>query len=200
MMSAQDQYVVYPVTPERWQDLETLFGPRGAMGGCWCMWWRVKRKDWEASRGNENRTALKALVDAGRVPGLLMYDEGQPVGWVSVGPREDFGVLQRSPVLKPVDDKPVWSIVCFYIHRDYRGRGLTSRLIDAAIKYAHAQGATIVEGYPIEPRTEDVPDPYAYTGFVSTFQKAGFMEVARRSEHKPIMRFDVDDGAGESGF
>jgi GNAT superfamily N-acetyltransferase len=107
---------------------------------------------------------------------------------VSVAPREHFGSLQRSKVLKPVDDQPVWSIVCFFIQKGYRRRGLTRRLIDAAVAYARAQGAAIVEAYPAEPKSETVPGMYAFTGFVSTFKQAGFVEVARRSEHRPIMR------------
>ncbi len=177
-----------PLTPECWDDFEALFGPRGALGGCWCMWWRLKRSEWEAKRGEGNRAAMKALVESGHVPGLLAYAEGEAVGWVSVAPREDFGVLQRSPVLKPVDDQPVWSIVCFFVRKDYRGRGLTRQLIEAAVAYARSQGARIVEGYPIEPRAEEIPTIYAYTGFFSTFVETGFVEVARRSASKPIVR------------
>ncbi len=178
----------HPLRPGRWDDFEALFGPRGAMGGCWCMWWRIKRKEFEANQYEGNRTAMKAIVDGGSVPGLLAYHGDAPIGWVSVGPRTDFGVLQRSPILKPVDDQPVWSIVCFFVQKAYKGRGLSGRLLDGAVDYAAAQGATIVEGYPIAPKSDDVPDLYSFTGFLSTFQAAGFVEVARRSEHRPIMR------------
>ncbi len=188
-MAAEDlQLTFHPVTPDRWGDLEALFGPRGALGGCWCMWWRVTRAEFETQKGEGNRQALKAIVEAGRVPGLLAYHQGRPVGWVSVAPREEFGVLQRSRTLKPVDDQPVWAIPCFFIHKDYRGQGMSARLIEAAAEYARSQGAAHVEGYPIEPQTDAVPDLYAYTGFVSTFKQAGFAEVARRSERRPIMR------------
>ncbi|MBM4117215.1 GNAT family N-acetyltransferase, partial [bacterium] len=95
---------VLPLTPERWADFETLFGPRGACGGCWCMWWRLKRSDWERGQGAGNKQAMRRLVAAGAVPGLIAYAGDEPVGWVSVGPREHFGVLGRSPVLKPVDE------------------------------------------------------------------------------------------------
>ncbi len=184
------------VTPDRWADLEELFGPRGAMGGCWCMWWRIKRAEFEKQQGEGNRQAMKAIVEAGQVPGLLAYHAGRPVAWVSIAPRKDFGVLQRSPTLKPVDDRPVWSIVCFFVHAHYRAQGMSARLIEAAVEYARSQGAMIVEGYPVEPKKDDVPDLYAYTGFVSTFQKAGFVEAARRSERRPIMRFWIGEDAG----
>jgi GNAT superfamily N-acetyltransferase len=171
----------HPLTPDRWDDFETLFGPRGAMAGCWCMWWRVKRKDWQTNQYEGNRAAMKAIVDSGTVPGLLAHQGDMPLGWVSVAPREDFPVLQRSPILKPVDDQPVWSVVCFVVHKAYKGQGMSGRLLRAAVGYATTQGATIVEGYPIAPKTADVPDLYSFTGFLSTFLTAGFVEVARRS-------------------
>lgn len=182
----------HSLSPDRWDDFEKLFGPRGATAGCWCMWWRIKRKDWEANQYEGNRAAIKGIIDSGTVPGLLAYHGDAPVGWVSVGPREDFPVLQRSPILKPVDDQPVWSIVCFVVHKDYKGQGMSGRLLQAAVDYASAQGATIVEGYPIAPKSVEVPDLYSFTGFLSTFQAAGFVEVARRSERKPIMRLYVE--------
>lgn len=181
-----------PVTPERWDDFEALFGPRGAVGGCWCMWWRIKRKDFEANQYDGNRASMKAIVDSGTVPGLLAYDGDKPVGWVSVAPREDFPVLQRSPVLKPVDEQPVWSVVCFFMPRAYQSQGLSAQLLRAAVEYARLQGATIVEGYPIASKKAEGPTVYAFTGFLSTFEAAGFVEVARRSERKPIMRLFVD--------
>jgi GNAT superfamily N-acetyltransferase len=182
----------HPLTPDRWDDFEKLFGPRGAMAGCWCMWWRVKRKDWEANQYEGNKVAMKTIVDSGTVPGLLAYHDGAPIGWVSIAPREDFPVLQRSPILKPVDEQPVWSVVCFVVHKDYKRQGMSGRLLQAAVDYATTQGATIVEGYPIAPKSDSAPDIYSFTGFLSTFQAAGFVEVARRSKHKPIMRLYVD--------
>jgi GNAT superfamily N-acetyltransferase len=152
----------HPLTPDRWVDFEALalFGPRGAIRGCWCMWWRIKRKEFEANKDAGNKAAMKAIVHSGHVPGLLAYDGRLPVGWVSVAPRADFPVLGRSPILKPVDDKPVWSIVCFFIHRDYKGQGLSHRLLDAAVRHASAHGATIIEGYPIAPKAGEGPDIY----------------------------------------
>lgn len=182
----------HPVTPGRWDDFETLFGERGACGGCWCMWFRLKRSEFEKQKGEDNRLAMKAIVESGEVPGILAYTGSEPVGWCSVAPREAFGVLQRSWVLKPVDDQPVWSIVCFFVAKPYRRRGLMGKLIEAAVAYAAAQGAKIVEAYPVEPKKAETPDVFAYTGLASTFRKAGFVEVARRSETRPIMRRSVE--------
>ncbi len=179
---------IHPVTPDRWDDLATLFGPSGAYSGCWCMWNRQTNREYEEHRGDDNRTALAALVAAGEVPGLIAYDDAAPVGWVSLGPREVFTRLGRSPVTKPVDDTPVWSVTCFVIDRDHRGRGVATALLDAAVTYAADQGATAVEGYPVEPRSDEMPPIYAWMGLASMFRRAGFEEIARRSDTRPLMR------------
>jgi GNAT superfamily N-acetyltransferase len=181
-----------PVTPERWDDFKTLFGERGAVGGCWCMWFRLKRSEFEAQKGEINKQSMHQIVDSGEVPGILAYAEGQPVGWCSVAPREAFPVLDRSWVLKRVDDQPVWSIVCFFIAKAFRQQGLSRQLLDAALEYAHEHGAKIVEGYPVDPKKDSTPDVFAYTGLASTFLQAGFVEVARRSETRPFMRYYFD--------
>lgn len=178
-----------PLTPERWTDLETLFGERGATGGCWCMWWRLKRSEYDKQKGEGNKQAFKGIVESGAKPGILAYAEGQPVGWCSVAPRDDFPVLNRSRNLKRVDDKAVWSVVCLFVDKQYRGHGLTVKLIQAAVDYAREQGAEIIEGYPVDPKSPNMPSVFAWTGFLSAFQQAGFVEVLRRSETRPIMRY-----------
>lgn len=180
-----------PLTPERWADLEKLFGPRGACGGCWCMYWKLPRREFESLRGEGTRQALKALVESGEVPGLLAYVDGEPVGWCAVGPRDRYPGLARSRILKPVDDLAVWSVVCFFVARKRRRQGVTVALLEAAADYAQRHGAKILEGYPVAPRKESTPDVYAYTGTLSAFLKAGFIEVARRSETRPLMRRDL---------
>ena len=182
----------HPVTPERWVDLEKLFGPQGAIGGCWCMWWRIKRVEFEQQQGEGNHEAMCSIVESGKVPGILAYSAGEPIAWCSVAPRGEFSVLDRSPILKRVDDQPVWSIVCFFMAKDYRHQGLSAIMLQAAVEYASQHGARIVEGYPIEPRKDRTPDIYAFTGMASTFKKLGFQEVARRSESRPIMRYFID--------
>ncbi len=185
--------VYQPVTPERWGDMEELFGPRGAIGGCWCMWWRIKRKDFESQQGDGNHHAMRSIIESGRVPGILAYKDGVAIAWCSVAPRDDFPVLDRSPNLKRVDQQPVWSIVCFFLAKDYRHQGLSAKVLSAAVEYAGRNGARIVEGYPIEPKKASTPDIYAFTGMLSTFQKAGFVEVMRRSETRPIVRYYLED-------
>jgi GNAT superfamily N-acetyltransferase len=185
------RFDIRPLTPARWADLERLFGTRGACGGCWCMTPRLSRVEYERGKGEGNRRALRALVDAGRVPGLLAYVDGEPAGWIAVEPRAAFAALGRSRILKPVDDRPVWSIVCFFVAREHRGRGLSVQLIEGAVDHARRHGARCVEAYPVEPRENPMPAVFAYTGLAAAFRRAGFVEVARRSPTRPIVRRDV---------
>jgi GNAT superfamily N-acetyltransferase len=157
------------------------------------MFWRLSNKDFEAMKGEPNRKVMKSIVDSGEVPGILDYIGGQPAGWCSLAPRERFPRLENSRVAKPVDDKQVWSVVCFFIHKDYRRLGVSLTLLKAAISYAGEHGAKIVEGYPVEPKDEKMPAVFAYYGIASTFRTAGFKEVARRSERRPYMRYYLED-------
>ncbi|MBI3159794.1 MAG: GNAT family N-acetyltransferase [Chloroflexi bacterium] len=180
---------IHPLTPERWSDFEAVLGPRGGPGGCWCMYWRLPHKEFEAGKGQENRGKLKARVESDLpAPGLLAYVDGRPAGWCALAPRGEYPRLATSRVLKPVDEQPVWSVVCFFIHKDFRKQGLAAALLEAAAEYARQHGATILEGYPIVPRQDEVPSVFAWTGFASTFEKCGFGEAARRSETRPVMR------------
>jgi GNAT superfamily N-acetyltransferase len=181
-------------TADRWSDIEELFGPRGACGGCWCMLWRLPRAVYDHGKGEGNREALKSLVLAGDEPGLLAYSDGKAVGWCALAPRDDYPALERSRVLKPVDEQAVWSISCLFIRRGYRRKGVSVRLLSASVEHAAERGARIVEGYPVEPRQVTMPDTFAWTGIASSFLAAGFCEVARRSETRPIMRYVVKSG------
>ncbi len=136
---------------------------------------------------------MKTIVESGEIPGILAYANNRPIGWCSVAPREQFSVLGRSRILKPVDDRPVWSVVCFFIDKQYRHQGVTVKLLQAAVDYVREQGGRVVEGYPVEPKNDQMPSVFAWTGFASTFQKAGFVECARRSETRPIMRYYLAD-------
>ena len=181
-----------PATPDRWDDLAALFGERGACGGCWCMLWRLTRKQFESQKGEGNKLALKAIIDSGEVPGILAFDGARAVGWCAIAPRHTYPALARSRILKPVDDRDCWSVSCFFIDKAYRKKGLSIDLLTAAIAYARSQGAALVEGYPVEPKSDkDIPPAFAWTGVPKTFLAAGFKEVARRSPTRPIMRAEL---------
>ena len=181
----------HPATPSRWNDIEELFGERGACGGCWCMFWRVPRKQFDAAKGTGNKRALKSIIAAGRKPGVIAYSGKQPIGWCAVAPREAYIGLDTSRLLKPVDDQPVWSVSCLFIARPFRRKGISAELLRAAVDFAARQGAKIVEGYPVEPSMEKMPDPFLWHGVPSAFIAAGFKEVLRRSASRPIMRFEI---------
>ncbi len=134
-----------------------------------------------------NRRRQERYVKAGHVAGLLAYDGDAPVGWIAIEPREAYPRLARSPTLAPVDDRPVWSITCFFVARSHRGKGLTRALIEAAVRHARSRGGRIVEAYPVDP-SGDVANASMYHGAASTFRALGFEEVARRSRTRPIMR------------
>lgn len=178
----------FPLTPNRWEDLEKLFGERGACGGCWCMTWRLSRSQYQAQKGRINRRSFRKIVEKGP-PGIIAYQDGEPVGWCAIAPRDDYPVLERSRVLKRIDAQPVWSITCLFVAKPLRRAGMSVALLKAAANYAREKGADIVEGYPVEPYTSNMPAAFAWTGTVSAFRKAGFEEVARRSRTRPIMRW-----------
>ncbi len=184
---------VRPVTPERWADLEAIFKAKGCSiaRGCWCMAYRRSGPQPQpppgTTRAQANRTQLKTLVDAGRPPGLVGYRGNVPVGWVSIGPREDYAKLARSPVMKPVDDQRVWSVVCFVVPTEYRGRGVAQALLAGAVTYAKKQGAKLIEAYPVDKPSRSKDDSMWF-GAKSMYDKAGFSEVARRKPHRPVVR------------
>ena len=181
-----------PLTKDRWDDFVSLFGERGACGGCWCMLWRLSRKQFESQKGDGNRLAMKAIVNSGEVPGILAYHKTKPIGWCAIAPRNSFPALSRSRILRPIDDRPCWSVACLFIERFYRKKGVSTELLRAATEYARSRGAELVEGYPVEPKSEkDVPPAFAWTGIPKAFIRAGFQEVARRSPTRPMMRLEL---------
>jgi len=155
------------------------------------MAWRLKRAEFHAGKGGPNRKRLRQLVEAGRKPGVLAYLGREPIGWCAVAPRREYVVLERSKVLAPVDEAPVWSISCLFVLKPHRRQGLSVALLEAAVDLAAQQGARVVEGYPVEPSKGKMPDVFAWTGLPSAFRKAGFVEIARRSPTRPILRRTV---------
>jgi len=177
-----------PLTPATWSDLETLFGRPGGsiVRGCWCMYYRTTGQDSGLAAGKSKR-ALCELVSSGVVPGLVGYADGSPVGWISLGPREEYLKLRRSPIMKPVDDTRVWSVVCTYVARPYRGLGLQHRLLQAAMDFARDHGVRMLEAYPVD-KPGRSHDDFMFFGSRSLYERAGFREVVRRSPTRVVMR------------
>lgn len=182
-----------PLTVAEWPDFMQLFEEHGPQNGCWCMYWRIKRADCQRQFGEGNKLAFKKIVDAGNIPGILAYRDGQPVGWCSIAPREEFTVLDRSPTLKRIDDQPVWAIVCFFISKPNRRRALTENLIQAAIQYARERGAKIIEAYPLRTEITKLLPYERFMGIESTFARAGFRVAARCSDRRPVMRYYIGE-------
>jgi GNAT superfamily N-acetyltransferase len=181
-------YVIKPVTVDLWNNMVELFGPQGAAGGCWCMFWRIKGSQYSANGNKGNKAAMQKIVARNEIPGLMAFSEGKPVGWISLGPREIYGRIERSPMFKPLDHKPVWSVVCFFIHEDFRSRGVGKALLRAAEDYARSHGAQLLESYPVDTRGKNVDPAGIFTGTQRFFEKAGWHELARRKPRRPIMR------------
>jgi GNAT superfamily N-acetyltransferase len=181
------------LTPEQWPALEDLFGEHGACNGCWCMYWRIggayRKRPREA-----NKAAFREVVQNGPPPGLLAFDGDVVVGWCQLTPRDALPWLDRAWRLKRVDDVSVLSVSCFYVRKGYRKRGVTSALISAALKVAKSAGAPALEAYPLD---ANLTPSASGTGYVSTFERAGFRIVARHVPPRPIVRYDLqtlDDG------
>ncbi len=188
---AENEFTFKPLSTQNWMDFTALFEEHGPQNGCWCMYWRTSRAECQKGFGEGNKKAFKAIVESGKVPGILAYQQGKAIAWCSIAPREDYPVLRRSPTLKPADDKAVWSIICFFISKSYRRQGMTEIMIEAAIDYAKDNGAEIVEAYPLrEEASKNFPFE-RYMGVLPTFERLGFVEVLSRSERRPILRYFI---------
>jgi len=192
-LPAPDGHAVHPVTPDRWDDLETLFGPQGAFMGCWCAYWRLRHAEFQETDSAVHRCVIEERVASGDPPGLLAYRDGEPVAWVSVEPRERFEAFEYARVYKPVDDTPVWTVTCFYLREDVRGTGLTTPLLESVKAHVAASGGTAVEGYPEDPADMGTTGTPGYMGLVPAFEHAGFREVGRLSNGRVVYRADVGE-------
>ena len=181
----------HPLTPDRWADFAKLFGPRGGCAGCWCMYPRLRGPEYKAGSGDGNRRAMQRIVKAGKEPGILAYAGGEAVGWCALAPRETYPRILASRLLQPIDERPVWAVVCFFIAKEWRRKGLTSQLLEAGAEYARDHGATLLEGYPYVPKSRKSPDAFAWFGVPASFENAGFEEVARPSASRRIMRREL---------
>lgn len=183
MRKAASDFEFHPLTIECWPDLVKLFEHHGNPGYCWCMTWRATSADYKQLDSTGRKRALHSFVQSHIPIGILAYHDDEPVGWCSIALRETYARLEKSTALKRIDDQPVWSVVCFFVRRDMRGQGLALQLLRAAVDYAASQGAHIVEGYPVEPGQS-----YQFMGSPAIFKAAGFHEVARAKNDRPIVR------------
>jgi uncharacterized protein YdhG (YjbR/CyaY superfamily)/GNAT superfamily N-acetyltransferase len=172
------------VTTATWTDFETLFEARGGPKNCWCMVWRATPKESRTVSGPGRKAAMKSRIDAGTPVGILGYQDGVPVAWCSIAPRDTY----RPGLADNLDEDragSVWSLVCFYVPRDARGQGAIHGLIEAAKQTAKAHGATHLEAYPV-----DVDSPsYRFGGFLPTFERSGFVTIGRAGSRRHVVRY-----------
>ena len=183
---------IHPLTPDRWRDLDALFQTNAVTRDCYCMWFRTTNAEFNAGRKEPNKRAFKRIVTTSKVPpGLIAYVDGEPAGWCALAPRDEYPRIQRARAMKPIDDKPAWAITCFFVRRTARGRGVTKALLNEAVAFARAHGATLIEGYPVDTSKGRVTPDAAYHGTLRLFEGAGFKEVARRDTRRAIVRKSV---------
>jgi GNAT superfamily N-acetyltransferase len=181
-----------PVGAESWNDVVALFGDNGAYSNCWCTWFLVTSRAFEAAAPHERRRTLEDRIRSGRPSGLLAYRDGQPVGWCAIGPREDYDRLMspRARSYRSVDDRPTWAVTCFYIPRELRGQGIATALLDAAVAYARQERAGAIDAHPVDLADDAKPSSSLYPGTRDMFLRAGFTEIARHSG-RPQVRLEV---------
>ena len=178
---------ILSLTPDLWPAMVDLFGEKGACNGCWCMYWRIG-SEYRKRPAGQNKVDFRKIVEQGPPPGLIAFQVDLPVGWCQLTPRDALPWLDRAWRVKRVDNFPVWSISCFYVRKGYRRRGISRALIAEALRTAKLANALALEAYPLD-RT--VSPSSTSTGYLSTFLRAGFKEVARRTPEKPVMRHDL---------
>jgi len=181
-----------PLTYGNWGSFEQLFGPRGACGNCWCMFYRLPKTDFQEGKFEDgNKLAMKEIVWNNRPVGILAFYEDQAIGWCAFAPREDFIKLSKSRVHKPIDELKVWSIPCMFIRKDFRKSGVSVALIKGVIDYAGKNGIKVIEAYPTIPTTDRLPDSFAWIGLYKSFERAGFKIADRTSANRPMVRFYI---------
>jgi GNAT superfamily N-acetyltransferase len=181
-----------PLTKKNWNNFVQLFGNRGACGNCWCMYYRLSKPDFiEGKVEDRNKNAMREIVFADKPAGILGIYEGQAVAWCAFAPREDFIKLSKSRVHKRIDNEMVWSIPCFFIHKDFRKNGISVALLKGVIDYAKSKGIKIIEAYPTIPTKEKLPDSFAWIGFYKSFERAGFEIVDQTSKNRPMVRYYI---------
>lgn len=181
-----------PLTTKTWNQFEQLFGPRGACGNCWCMYYRLSKTDFQEGKFEDsNKIAMKELVWNKKPAGILATYEGQAIAWCAFAPREDFIKLSKSRVHKRIDNQPVWSIPCLFIHKEFRKCGISVQLLKGVISYAKTKGIKIIEAYPTIPTQEKLPDSFAWIGLYKSFERAGFKIVDRTSVNRPMVRYYI---------
>lgn len=188
-----NQLTFEPLTKTNWSKFVQLFGKKGACGNCWCMYYRLNKTDFTEGKIDEgNKDAMHSLVWENKPTGILGFYDGQPIAWCAFAPREDFIKLKKSRVHKRIDNKPVWSVPCFFIDKNFRRQGVSTEILKGVIKYAKENHISMIEAYPAIPTKESLPDSFAWIGLYKSFERAGFKIVDQTSKNRPMVRYYAD--------
>ncbi|HET9746350.1 MAG TPA: GNAT family N-acetyltransferase [Chitinophagaceae bacterium] len=180
-----------PLTASNWKAFETLMGEKGGCGNCWCMYFRLPYKTFQENKPDGNKKMMKQLVSKGLPQGLIASLNTEPVGWIALAPREDYMRVENSRVFRRIDDKPIWSITCFFIKKEFRRQGLSKELIKGAVDFAKKKKIKTLEAYPAIPYAEKVPHPFLWVGVLSSFINNGFRIVRQHSKSRAMVRIDL---------
>ncbi|MGF1655072.1 MAG: GNAT family N-acetyltransferase [Actinomycetales bacterium] len=163
----------HPVTPDRFEDFADVVNRSRRASHCWCLSHRLSAREIEELGGGSREQAMRRLCEREHPPGVVTYRDGEPVGWCNVGPRAEITRLATSRLIRPLDELPVWSIVCLVVRAGHRRQGVTTPLLDGAVGYAASRGAPAVEAYPVDPPGR-MDLTMAFVGTRAMFERAGF--------------------------
>ena len=191
-MEGQDIKLKFePLTASTWKQFETLMGEKGGCGNCWCMYFRLPYKEFQENKPDGNKKMMRHLVNKGKPQGLIASTDQEPIGWIAMAPREDYMKLEKARVFKRFDDKPVWSITCFFIKKQFRHMGLSRQLIKGAVDFAKRKKIKTLEAYPAIPYDEKVPHAFLWVGVLSSFINNGFKIVKQQSKSRAMVRIEL---------
>ena len=185
------QIKLEPLTKTNWKAFEELMGEKGGCGHCWCMLFRLPYKEFQSNNPDGNKKLMKGIVSSSKPTGLIATYENEAIGWMALAPREDYIKIENARSLKRIDDKPVWSITCLFIKKEFRRMGVSQIMIKGAIEYAQKNNIRILEAYPVIPYDEKVPPPFLWVGVLSTFTRNGFKIVRQNGKSKAMVRKEV---------
>lgn len=166
----------HPVTADRFEDFADVINRKRNDKHCWCLSHRLRPAEIEGLGGGSREQAMRRLCERENPPGVVSYADDVPVGWCSIGPRAEIPTLVRSKLIRPIDDVPVWSIICVVVRPGHRRKGVAVRMLEDAVAYAASRGAPVVEAYPVDP-PERMDLTMAFVGTRGMFEQVGFEVV-----------------------
>jgi GNAT superfamily N-acetyltransferase len=181
------------LSPKTWSDFEKL-APK--QGSCWCTYYqRAKplRTGGDRQKADRlNHSYKETLVMQGKSHAILVYDGERPVGWCQYGAKEELPRIDAGRGYRKVEPltskKKLWRITCFFVDREYRGKGVARTGLKRALESIQKQGGGIVEAYPVVSKKMGAVPEWLWFGTPGMFRKAGFKPVAPLGTSLQLMR------------